>query len=327
MTRWMDSAQAHYKSQEYDRQHPQTPTEPTTEAEALRTYRVSLSMKWPWENSNAKIQRLEALARENGWTALEDYRADFNNRLKIHQQREREETHANNQKEAAMPRKLTDYTADLHNQFADIISGHDALSREWRDALSSKNVSREYVKEQTSIQTQARKVQLDAILNEANTFVADAQADYDRAYTALTATSGDTNEQLLAEMRATKAWDRMQRELTNVDPMRLTDELTRRVATADPDTLRTLIDEMPSFLAGRGIPDADAVVKAAVSARPELADAKARINDAAKVQAVVMHDTQHISDRLNDITDKDVTPDTWVAYVNPDTAIGGTNHA
>lgn len=363
MTRWMDSAQAHYKRQEYEQQHPQpTPAGPTTEAEALKEYKA-LHIVMP-ETHRREIRELEALAEQNGWEALSTYQTQRQARREAEQQ-----VHAARQQKAVETaaqlstvndaiallhrataagdkiladaitktaaqkgwnmnlKNLADYTADLHNQFADIISGHDALSREWRDPLSSKHVTPGYVKEQTSAETQARKAKLDAILNEANGFVADAQADYDRAYAALTATDGDTNEQLLAEMRATKTWERMQRELTNVDPTSLTDELTRRVATADPNTLRTLIEEMPSFLTGRGIRDADAVVKAAVSARPELADAKARISEAARVQAVVMHDTQHISARLNDITAQDVTPDTWVAYVNPDTAIRGGSHA
>lgn len=358
----MDSAQAHYARQEYEQHHPQPTAAPTTEAEALKEYKA-LHIVMP-ETHRREIRELEALAERNGWNALSDYQARRQARREAEQQAQaaREQkavetamqlrtmndaialhnratvagdkiladaiTKTATQKGWNMNRKnLSDYTADLHNQFADIISGHDALSREWRDAVRSKKVAPDYVKEQTSTETQARKAKLDAILNDANSFVADAQSDYDRAYAGLTAITGDTNEQLLAETRATKTWERMQRELTNLDPMKLTDELTRRVATADPNTLRTLIDEMPSFLAGHGIPNADAVVKAAVSARPELADAKARITEAAKVQAVVMHDTQHISDRLSDITDKDITPDAWVAYVNPGTAIGGTNHA
>lgn len=347
---WMDSAQAQhlFGTGEHDQKKAKTPK---TEAEALREYKTAYVVDTPRAR-----KKLEALAEANGWASLAEYRAGVEARRAASRATEdakrrdaldaaarittRQEAidayktarEANNTELARaitqtaktkgwniMRKNITEYTTELHDEFTTLITEHNTTSGQWRDDIQKKRITPEYAAEQATAHTTARKERLTKILNDTATYVSDAQQEYDQAYTALITPAGDTNEQLLHEMRATKAWDRIQRELSTAEPTTITVALANRVATADPSTLRAIIEEAPSFLAGRGLDNPEDLVRTLVGKRPELTDAATRITEASKLRDVVTHNANHISKHLDNISANDVDPDNWVAYVNPTT--------
>lgn len=216
-----------------------------------------------------------------------------------------------------MAKNVNDAATELHEQFSGIIASRNAVADVYRDDLRNGRITPEYVAEKTASSIGEQKGRLEQILADATGYLNDAQAEYDNTYRALTTPTGDTNEQLLAEMRATKAWDRIQRELSTLEPGDIATTLANKVTTADPGTLRALIEEAPSFLAGHGVRDADALVRSMVDARPELADARVRIGESTRLRDVVTHNTGRLSKLIDDIAGDATNPDTLVGYVNP----------
>ena len=356
---YMESAAHHYATEAYEREQAReskTPKAPTTEAEALKQYKLSHSVKWPWENKTAQIKRLEALAAEHGWTALSDYKTEIRaQRAELDKQASdargarratasEKAAHLTNEADAAEQYRAardnhdsflanaikrtaetngwnmnrpntTELAAQIHEQYTELLTSRDNAIAPYQADLKAGRITSEYVADQIAASTTERQDRLTAITETVNKYYADAEASYDQAYRSLATPTGDTNEQLLAEMRATKAWERTQREMANIDATGLLGQLSQRVKDADPTTLRVLIEEMPSYLAGRGVPDAPAAVRRAIGQRPELKDANARVTEAAKLRDLTVHNSKQIGDVLNTIAHNDT--DARVAYVDP----------
>jgi len=107
------------------------------------------------------------------------------------------------------------------------------------------------------------------------------QADYDRVLQGL-APKGDT----AAELRAQRAWDRTQRTLDSTESGAVVAAATRAIASADRETLGTLLQELPSYLDSKGLPT-EAIEQAAVQAVPELADAGRKLTKSKQSEAML----------------------------------------
>lgn len=347
-TPWMESAQAHYENQAHEREEARKTTAktPKTEAEALKLYRRARALK-----DAAALASLEQQAQTNGWNSLAEWRArmdeiqarnrEIDRRIaaRITTQEEaaaqaakawkagdralhqaiREMAQAQNWslKMTPTPKNTTELAAQIHTEFTELLTSRDNAIAPYQADLKARRITADYVADKLAAGTTERQERLAAITESVSKHYADAEASYEQAYQALATPTGDTNEQLLAEMRASKAWERTQREMANVADTSLLSQLTSRVKDADSTTLRVLIEEMPSYLAGRGIPDASAVVRRAISQRPELADVNARITEAAKLRDVTTHNARHLAEVVSNITPDNTAPDARVAYVDP----------
>ncbi|MGH3690080.1 MAG: hypothetical protein ACRDT7_07995 [Microbacterium sp.] len=217
-----------------------------------------------------------------------------------------------------MTKPLNDYAQELHIELMDVIAQHDTTSRVWRDELNNKRVTPDYVNEQIAGNVTANRDKINDLLTGVQQYVTDAQTEYDNTFQSFVTPTGDTNEQLLAEIRAGKTWDRTQRELSSVPETQITAEVTNRIRNADASTLKVYLEEMPSYLASKGLSNAADVVRTAVQqSRPELQEAQARVTQATKLHDLVSHNARQISERLNTVTPADATPRDLIGYVDP----------
>lgn len=343
---WMDSAQAKYLAEEYKKTHPEeAPAKLDSEEKALRAYKRERASVLP---DRKKLRQIEEHAAANGWDSIDTYKRGADERRAQYERNAREQaTRITTPEEAAAasdkalrygdrrlynainetartkgwtnmtkPKSIEEYAAEINTALNAVISDHDAISRPWRESLSGRKVTPEYVAEQTGQALAANRSRVEDVLSGVKTHLNEAQATFDQAYRDLTTFSGDTNEQLLAEIRAGKAWDRVRRELDAIDPERLSTDTLNRISSADQATLGTLIQELPSYLASRGLAEANTIVRHGVGARPELADAQARIAKAQRLHDVTIHNVKNMNSRLDTITHNDTTH-ADVAYVDP----------
>lgn len=331
-----------------------TPSEPATEADALQAYKRAHYLV-PELRNRKQIRALEQIAAANGWDSIAEHkqqRADREaaaaERDKI-QQRDADERAAmlTTRQEAAalyqsatdngdtqlatsiknaantkgwnlMPTNPADVAAQTHDALMDIISAHDLASVEYRDDLRARRVTPEYVKERLAAGTNTSRARLTELTTQAANYVNDAQADYDALIAGITTTPGDTNAQLLSEIRDGKEWDRQRRELDALPDAKRATALMSRIAHANPDTLRVLMSEAPSYLAANGIADADTLVQSAVhEALPSLKEAQARINEAARLRDTITHDVRLIGNYIDNLSMEDTNTDNILGYVTP----------
>lgn len=292
--------------------------EPQSEAEALKAYRAATRLV-PELWDRAKIGRLEALAARNGWDAIEKHRKDREARRAAAEHAQRSNTIEDATGRRTMPKSIDEFAQELHDEFDMIVKAHHTQVTRWDDQLATKRVTLEYVQDQTAPTVAPHREHLNTIAEDAEQYVETARAEYSRKVAALTAAKGDTQEQLLAEMRAGKIWDRIQRELANVkDTSALVNEVIGRVRNADADTLGVLVAEMPSYLTSRGMSDADMLVQSAVhDAHPQLQEAGNHVDAARKLHDVVKYDIGRVSKELDQITGTARDTATLIGYVNP----------
>ena len=315
---FMNSAEVRAANAHFDDTHRQAEAvEPQTEAEALKAYRAAtLLIPELWDK--AKIGQLEALAARNGWDGVEKLKQDRAAR-RTTAEPQTKKTNRDATRRRTMPKSIEDYAAEIHDEFDNIVKAHHAKVTRWGEQIATKKVTREYVREQIAPAIAGHREHLNDIAEGAEKYVESARADYDRKVAALTAVKGDTQEQLLAEMRAGKIWDRIQRELANVkDTGSLANETIVRVRSADAATLGVLVAEMPSYLASRGMSDADMLVQSAIhDAHPDLQDAGDRVTAAGKLREVVTYDIARVSKELDQIDGTARDTAALIGYVDP----------
>lgn len=128
---------------------------------------------------------------------------------------------------------------------------------------------------------------LAAVRKTADKHAAAAQTSFEAAWAAIATPTGGINEQLLVEVRSTRAWDRLKRELDAIpSELNVLAKVGEWIRDADAVTLRVLVEEAESYARSRGISSVDSI-RAAAESRPELAEPKKRRDRAAKLQAVV----------------------------------------
>ncbi|PZU36280.1 MAG: hypothetical protein DI573_13975, partial [Microbacterium sp.] len=125
-----------------------------------------------------------------------------------------------------------------------------------RDAYVRNQITTEYFREQY-------EPALASWLNALDQLQESAQTDLDKAENALAEAvkrltsdtpNGSSIDQLLAETRAGKAWERLRPELDKIPDTAIIGNLARRIpANQDPVVRRMFLDELPSYLGRRDI--------------------------------------------------------------------------
>jgi hypothetical protein len=135
--------------------------------------------------------------------------------------------------------------------------------------------------------------QIETIVSRGKAVVAYADKALETAISNLTAQSGGAQDQLLTEMRITRAWDRVRREFEaqggGLDaPAILRTKLT---ATTDPYEIAAIITEGPSYLTTNGIKDAAEYINTLLTATiPAIAEAAQAASEAHKFETVLNYD-------------------------------------
>lgn len=102
---------------------------------------------------------------------------------------------------------------------------------------------------------------LNNLATAADKAVATETENLNAAIHELTVSYGNVNERLLNEMRDSKAWERLSRELETLTDQQALARVLENIATSDPDKLRMLITEAPSYLTSRGVENADKYIR------------------------------------------------------------------
>lgn len=189
-----------------------------------------------------------------------------------------------------------DVAQQLHIDAEGIVTDHKRASQAYIADVDKGRISTDFAVEKLGSDYRDR---LQALKAKAEKNVAVKQQALDAALSRATGTpSGTPEAQLLAEIRAGKAWDRMQRELPTIkNPGQY---FADKVTKGTPDDFRAVIDEAPSYLASIGIPEAQAFIDDAVEAKfPAIKDAQAALKDAGTLQLITRHNVDVLTDRVS----------------------------
>lgn len=189
-----------------------------------------------------------------------------------------------------------DVARQLHIDAEAIVTDHKRASQTYIADVDKGRISADFAVEKLGSEYRDR---LQALKAKAEKNVAVKQQALDAALSRATGTpSGTPEAQLLAEIRAGKAWDRMQRELPTIkNPGQyFADKITK----GTPDDFRAVIDEAPSYLASIGIPEAQAFIDDAVETKfPAIKDAQAALKAAGTLQLITRHNVDLLTDRVS----------------------------
>jgi hypothetical protein len=190
-----------------------------------------------------------------------------------------------------------------HVAFTEVFVDYQQSVAQIRANLTTGNISAQYASDQfdTIAKSQGWDDKISAITQTSQVVAAAADATLTAARANLTTPTGDTQDQLLTEMRLGRAWERILREFgtTNADPLRT---LTRKLEhSTDPYELLALLTEGPSWLRANGIKDPDAVMTAElVRVYPAIADATRNATAAHKFDITVRYDANVLRRMLTD---------------------------
>lgn len=138
--------------------------------------------------------------------------------------------------------------------------------------------------------------ELDAIVAKATIPINTARNAEAMAISRLTTPKGDTNDQLLAEMRLTKAWDRVKNEVKT--PIKAgaipVAALCRKLEAAiDPYEIAAIITEGPSWLLSKGESDGTDLINATLAhIDPLVGNAIAGATSAGRFEATLLYDAR-----------------------------------
>lgn len=203
---------------------------------------------------------------------------------------------------AAKNIKNRNLAASIDTTIKDAARMHHHNARQLADALQHKDVTTDYVKGQIKHDEFVTKI--NAQLGRAQRNVEAQQNSYQELLAdTLTIKGASPTEALLAETRATKQWNRLERELTGVDKASALNKIANVISDAakkgDQATLAGIVAEAPSFLRGKGFKDAEAVIESVIRAEePSLAQAHAAIGEAEQVVAVTRYNAGAITNGL-----------------------------
>jgi|GEM_PF-4974679 len=160
---------------------------------------------------------------------------------------------------------------------------------------------------------------LDAIVAKATTMIDGARKGYETAITRITAPKGTTQEQLLTEMRVTKAWDRIRQELDlhTSNPPTLMNQYETFLSDniSDPYTTEALLTEGPTYLRINGVAKAQEFINAHLaSIDPIVATAAERAQSAGRFEPVLIHAANIIRSIItsNSISTTQLRNEAWV---------------
>lgn len=146
--------------------------------------------------------------------------------------------------------------------------------------------------------------QIDAIANQMAKIVASADRITAAEIGKLTATPGTAQDQLLAEMRLTKAWERVRREFDSVPAENrtglLSSVLGKLRSATDPYEVAVILLEGPSYLSVKGVENAqDSINHTLQQIRPEIGAAAAYATAAHQLEVVIMYDARVVRDTIS----------------------------
>ena len=187
---------------------------------------------------------------------------------------------------------------DLNTEFRAIVTAHKAYGQGIRQDLDARAVSAEYAK--TLMDAGDFVHRLDTALERAVTNRDQAVKSFEGTIAAIITPTGTAEQQLLAEIRAGRAWDRLTRELDVIkDVAKAMALILDRILTADPAELSVVVSDAPSYLIGRGLPNAKASIIAALAqSHPAVSKAHDKMNAAERLLVGTRSNHRRLTPRI-----------------------------
>lgn len=225
----------------------------------------------------------------------------------------------------------TSITKTLNNE----VRAQRERAHAYRDDLKSKRITADFIREKTQHDQFTAKLQRQATRAANN--VNAMQKRYDDMLADRLTMKGDTaTEALLAETRATKTWQRLERDLTGKNNAAQLNILQQRLDTAikngDHATVAAINSEAPHYFNSIGVDDSAHIIEVIIrNGDTELRDAYADITEAKKLHAVTNHNVSMITRDIEqdisrglDAPNEDI--DNMRYYVDPTQAVRNDTH-
>lgn len=190
-----------------------------------------------------------------------------------------------------------------HTTMMDIVTDHKYEGQGIATRVERGDISGNYALEQFAPIAEKYNTKLSAVTNAAQRVTDAARWRYTNIINELTAVTGDTQAQLLAEMRATRTWQRIERELNNLnDSGDLTEVIRSKLANGKPEEKRVILEEAPTYLDAHGIHDAEnLLINMLGTTDNRVAAAKSELDAAEKLLIVVNYDAAIIRNRVSSV--------------------------
>lgn len=175
----------------------------------------------------------------------------------------------------------------------DLIDDYNIATLPIRNAVIGKDYTAEGGRKKLAALVPKWTARVDDIETKARVMIDAANKARDAAMVRFTHPKGSVQEQLVTEMKVTRAWDRLKAELnagTTAVGDRVAAFSAKLAATTDPYELEALVSEGPSYLTIGGIRDAGQLITSMLAQRdPGVANATAKAHEAARFEAVLVY--------------------------------------
>ena len=187
---------------------------------------------------------------------------------------------------------------ELNTEFLAIVKAHKAYGQGIRNNLDAGLISASYAKD--LIEAGDFMNRLDLVLERAQVNRDQGVKSFEGTITAITTPTGTTEQQLLAEIRAGRVWDRLTRELDTLkDPAKAMSLITDRMLAADAAELSVIVGEAPSYLISRGLPNAKQIIIATLAqGNPSVSKAYDRMNAAERLLVATQSNHRRLIKRI-----------------------------
>ena len=202
----------------------------------------------------------------------------------------------------------------IHNAMVALVDDHKKAGIDLNEDIRAGLLTTAGLEAATAKFTQSGQytARLDAIVDKAATAAAASAAKLQSAVDVLSTSKGGVQEQILDEMRATKAWDRIKAEITGNSKITSNAttiyELGKRItASSDPTTRRVILEESKSWLAGLGHPVDNStdvltyLTEQLIGSDPALSTLDAEAKAASKLAMITTHNAGKLRPRLSSV--------------------------
>lgn len=188
-------------------------------------------------------------------------------------------------------------------EFRAIVDGFQASTETIRDGLAEGKLTAKGAEALADNVVPALVTRLDVAIAKANVFIDAGRRALDLAVRSLTAAAGDTNEQLLTEMRIGRAWDRVKAELDAVysrgDSVLLA--MLERLQRSDQYELAALLTEAQSYLTAHREDDKKGLIRQTLKTiNPAVAEAAENLQHLENFQVFLVHDSEVVRSIVTD---------------------------
>lgn len=142
---------------------------------------------------------------------------------------------------------------------------------------------------------------LDALESEASKVSEKASLAFDKRFLEMTSIKGDVNAQLLGEMRATKEWERIKREIDGIESGRATHYLSDIFTNGTLETRYAVKTEAPSYMRSRGFDVDELLIDALALSDSDLGAARHEMIQASKYADSVRWNVRTARKRLEQL--------------------------